>query len=881
MLPMVARPLLRRRRPRLRRRRDGRMIENVRLLILLRLISWPYMRRHRVRTVLTIAAISIGVGVFVAMRSANASMLSSFEETINRIAGATELQITAGELGFDEDVLERVQALPEVRVAAPIIESVVGTNLPGQGNLLVLGVDMTGDRGLREYDLAEGDEPILDDPLVFLAQPDSIMVSDAFARRNGLRLKSALPLETAGGPKTFIIRGILRPSGLSSAFGGNLAIMDVYAAQYVFGRGRRFGRIDLAVTKGARISDVQARLQSMLGPGFEVQPPASRGQSFESVLRIYRFMLVFSSAFALLVGMFIIYNAFAIAVAQRRGEIGLLRALGASGRQVWGLFLLESLVFGSIGSVAGIVLGQLGAGTMTRGATRLVQGVYGVGGSDPEVTLTGTIIALAIGAGLVTSAVAALVPARAAARVDPVQALQKGKRETPTGHVDRRTLVVALIAGGAGAVLLAGSETLPPFYAGFALVLAAFLLMTPALTTALTRAIRPLLCWLRPVEGALAADSLIAAPTRTAATVMALMLSLALAIALAGGARGSYAAINEWVDNSLNPDLFVTTGATLTDRNYSFPSSLQAELEAIDGVAEVQSVRSARIQMDGEPVMLTVIEMDKTVRRSRRHAVAGDVEEMFRLAGAGQGVIGSENFATLRHLRLNDIVNLPGPKGVVALPLVGIIRDYADQQGSLFIERKLFLQHWPDETVDIFRIFVEPTIAASDVKTAILERFRNNRRIFVLENAEVRRYVSDLTDQWFSMSYVQLAVAVVVAILGIVNSMTVSVTDRRRELGILRAVGGFREQVRWAIWMEAIAVALVSLIIGLAFGAVQLYCQLEMTARDFPGLRFDYMYPVGVALALVPIIIVTAVVGAVAPAEAAVRGSLVEALEYE
>jgi len=280
-------------------------------------------------------------------------------------------------------------------------------------------------------------------------------------------------------------------------------------------------------------------------------------------------------------------------------------------------------------------------------------------------------------------------------------------------------------------------------------------------------------------------------------------------------------------------------------------------------------------------VLLTVIEMDKAARRSRRHAVAGDVDEMFRLAGEGQGVIGSENFAALRHLRLGDTVNIPGPKGVVPLPLVGVIRDYADQQGSLFIDRRLYLQHWPDDTVDIFRIYVAPNIAPADVKSAILDTFKANRRVFVLENAEVRRYVTDLTDQWFSMSYAQLAIAVLVAILGIVNSMTVSVTDRRRELGILRAVGGFRNQVRWTIWMEAIAVALVSLIIGLSFGAVQLYFQLEMTARDVPGLRFDYIYPVSVAVALFPGIVVTAVIGALAPAETAVRGSLVEALEYE
>ena len=127
----------------------------------------------------------------------------------------------------------------------------------------------------------------------------------------------------------------------------------------------------------------------------------------------------------------------------------------------------------------------------------------------------------------------------------------------------------------------------------------------------------------------------------------------------------------------------------------------------------------------------------------------------------------------------------------------------------------------------------------------------------------------------------QISVAILVAILGIINSLTVTIADRRRELGILRAVGGSRGQVRGTLWMEAVALAMVGVILGLAVGAVHLYDVLELTFRDFPGMRFDYVYPYGVALLLVPIICAAALLSAIGPAEAACRGSLVEALEYE
>jgi putative ABC transport system permease protein len=850
-------------------------------MMLLGLISWPYLRRHLGRSILTVAAVAMGVGVFIAMRGANAAVLASFQETIDRIAGATELQITAGEPGFDEEVLERVQEQPQVRVAAPVIEAVVGTRLPGQGNLLILGVDMTGDRSLREYDLAEGDAAILDDPLVFLAQPDSIMVSASFAERNGLTNNSRVPLDTIDGPKDFVVRGILRSSGMTNAFGGNIAIMDVYAAQFVFGRGRKFDRIDLAVTPGANVSEVQADLQARLGSAFQVQPPGTRGQSFESLLRIYRFMLYFSSAFALAMGMFIIYNAFAIAVTQRRGEIGLLRALGATRGTIARLFVAEGLMIGALGSVAGVVLGQSAAGAVTRATSGLVRGVYGVGGTATEVALTPGVVALAVGVGLLTSALAAMVPARAAARVDPVKALQKGRSHglaTLSGRTRARGAAVLAIVG---AILVFATDALPLFYLGFLSILVAALMLTPFLALGLTRAVRPVLCWMRPVEGALAADSLIAAPMRTSATVAALMLSLALVIGLGGTARGSYARITDWIDTALNADLFVTSSPTLTERNYRFPASMAPELERVDGVAEIHKLRSARIQMGGDPVLIIAAELLKNQARSPRRAVAGSLDEMFLTAAAGKGVIASENFAALRKVAIGDTIDIPTPTGPLTLPVAGVVREYSDQQGALFLDRTVFVERWHDDTVDLFRVFLEPGASADDVKQSILSTFAGNRRIFVLSNADVRNYVTGLTDQWFTMSWAQLAVAILVAVLGIVNSLTVSVADRRRELGILRAVGGFPNQVRWTIWMEALTVGFVSVVLGLALGAITLYLQLEGTTRDFPGLRFDYLYPYAVAAMLFPLILLTAIIGALAPAESAVRGSLVEALEYE
>jgi putative ABC transport system permease protein len=251
---------------------------------------------------------------------------------------------------------------------------------------------------------------------------------------------------------------------------------------------------------------------------------------------------------------------------------------------------------------------------------------------------------------------------------------------------------------------------------------------------------------------------------------------------------------------------------------------------------------------------------------------------MYRIAAEGKGVIASENFARLHGAKLGEILEIATPTGVLRTPIAGIVRDVSDQQGSLLMERAVFIRYWNDDSVNIFRIYLKPGADGVKVRRQILDMYGTQQRLFVLTNQDLRLYILRLTDQWFGLTYVQIAVAVLVAILGIVNALTVSITDRRRELGVLQAVGG---QIRHTIWLEALGVGLIGLTLGLAPGAVQLYYTVEIARRDLIGIEIAYVYPFRTALALAPIILVAAFLAALGPAERAVRATLVEALEYE
>ncbi len=846
-------------------------------MILLRLISWPYARKHLLRCLLTTAGIVLGVGVFVGMHTANQSVLAAFHQTIDRIAGSTQLQVSAGEAGFDEDVLDKVRSLPEIRAAAPVMEASVSTP---QGNLLILGVDMLGDRSLRTYDLEDTDAAI-DDPLVFLAQADSLIVTKTFADAQGLKVNSRIPMRTMQGDQVFTVRGIMKPGGLASAFGGNLAVMDIYAAQKVFGRGMKFDRVDVVLNDGVTLDAGIAKLQAVLGPGFQVDPPSSRGEQFEATSHIYALASNITSVFALFIGMFIIYNTFAVAVTERRSEIGILRALGATRGQIRQLFLAESAIAGLAGTAVGVGFGLVMARAMAGYISGLLSEVYGIAQRADNIVMEPWLIGAAVAMGLITSLVAAVIPARSAAGVDPVKALQKGGYQSLSAGENRRRRRWAFACATASVLAFAFSRVSWIFYGGYILAVLTAVLLSPALSLWLARGLRPVLAWLRPVEGALAADSLIQAPRRTSGTIAALMLSLALVISLGGLARASYDSLADWMRITLNPDLFVTTAESISARSFVFPASLADGIRAIDGVAEVQPIRSVRVPVKNTPIMIVIGDIGALAKRVKLPAVEGNSEDMYRLAAEGKGVVASENFVRLHGGHMGDVLEIPTPAGTLRLPIVGIVRDFSDQQGTLLLDRAVYMHYWNDDTANLFRVYLKPGADEARVRQSILDTCGSRQRLFVLTNREVRDFITRITDQWFGLTYVQIAVAVLVAVLGIVNALTVSITDRRRELGVLRAVGGMRNQIRHTVWMEAVAIGIIGATLGLGLGAIQLYYSVEVARRDLIGIAIGYAYPFTIALALVPVMLAAALLAALGPAESAVRGSLVEALEYE
>jgi putative ABC transport system permease protein len=582
--------------------------------------------------------------------------------------------------------------------------------------------------------------------------------------------------------------------------------------------------------------------------------------------------------FALIVGMFIIYNSFSIAVSHRRSEIGILRALGAPRGQIQKLFLLESIVAGVIGSTLGVFLGLFGAMAIAQYMSVLVEETGGVAQRVTELEMDPFLMTVGMVIGIVTSIFAAWIPARNAARVDPVKALQKGQYQVLSAGENRRRRLFALGCIVVAAVCLFFSESKFFFYAGYILTILAGVLLAPAFTALLSKGVRPVLKLILPAEGTLAADSLVQAPRRTSATVAALMLSLAMVVGFGGFTNSFYTSVDEWMETVVNPDFFISPSPNLTTRAITFPSTLGPLVHRVEGVDHVEVVRYARVPVREIPVLLIAMESDQVIRRI---PLSGSLEEMNRLTTEGKGMIVSGSFALIQKQKIGDIVDLPTPTGRLSLPIVGIVRDYSDMQGSLFIDRSVYSKWWIDDMANLIRVYIKKGQDAGEVRQRILHALAGRERLLVLTNKEVRAFVMKVLDQWFTITYNQIAVALLVAVFGIVNTLTVSIMDRRRELGVMQAVGGLRNQIRRTVWLEAISISIIGLILGIALGAVNLYYNLGMVKRDIGGLDLAYIFPVSLVLFITPAIIAAAFIAALGPGESAVGRSLAETLEYE
>jgi putative ABC transport system permease protein len=852
----------------------------LRALTFITLRQW---REHRLRLLLTLLGIALGVAVFFAIRTANTTLIAALRATIEQLGGKATLQVVGGEAGFSPEVLKTVRATPGIQSAEPVTETIARSTLPGADNLLVMGLDIGSDLELYEG-LFDENGLVVSNPMAFTTRADSIAVSESLRTRYGLKEGDTLSLDSAHGTQKFTIRGFFTMPGAGSIFGGNVAVMDIYAAQAAFNRGAKFDRIDIGTAPERPVDGVQRDLRLRLPAGLTVVRPDLRGQSIENAASSVRLGLAITSLLALTIGVFIIFNSFSISVNQRWKEIGILRSLGVTRRGVQQMFLIEAAVMGLIGSAVGVALGFWLAIAAARVMSAISVSMYGYSASAGRPAFRWDYAAAAFGIGVFASLLAAWLPARAASRLNPVLALHNIETRQSEALVSKARLALGCAGILAGVLLTKFSTPRQGLLVQYSFALAfqlGMILLLPKLIVWGAFILRPLMSRAFGAEGLIAVDTMKRAPRRTSATVGALMIGLSFVFSNGAFIQSQKSGLNRSLDKSVGADVLVTTSEQLRSRTYHFTEDLARRIAALSGVRDADTVRVTTLTYGGEEIALLARDMNSWFQISPELLDEGDARRARESSTRGDGFIISNNFSLRTGVRLGDQLHLETPNGSLVRPVVGLLEYYHSDKGTIFLDRDLYKKFWQDDAVDYVMMNLQPGVDIQTFKDEVQRTVAGQQRTFIYTHDEYKKWVTRLIDQFFILTYLQMIVAIFVAGLGLINTLVISVTERRRELGVFRAIGGLRRQVRRMILLEAASISLIGLATGALAGIFNAYFMVHTAAIMIAGFTLPFRFPVSLVLITIPAVLAVGLLAAWSPAQRAMRLRVAEALACE
>jgi putative ABC transport system permease protein len=840
---------------------------------------------RKLRAALTAIAIVLGVamvsGTYVLTDSIDRAFDNIFTDSREGsnavISGKSAFDLSEGSgataPSFDQSLLQTIQGLPDVAAAEGSVDGeaqLIGDN----GKAIVYG----GAPNLG-FSIANGESRFNPLQLVEGSWPGNgdVVIDGATADKEGFKVGDTVGVQGRGPVQNLRITGIVKFGSVSTIGGATLAGFDLPTAQRIFDKPGKLDEIAVAAKSGVSDQQLVREIRSVLPPSTEVQTAEQQARTdAEDTDEFISFLQTFLLAFggiALFVGSFVIANSLSITIAQRTREFATLRTVGASRRQVLGSIILESLVVGVMASVVGLFLGL--------GLAKLLFWLFDlVGFTLPNTGLLfqARTIVVALLVGVLVTLVASLRPAIRATRVPPIAAVREGATLPESRLARFRTPGAILLALAGFAALIFGlfgsglGTTAILLFMGLGALLIFF--GVALFASKLVPALATFLGWptarIGGAAGGLARGNSKRNPQRTASTAAALMIGLALVTLVAVLGQGIRSTFTGAVDK-----IFVSDYAITAQNNFSpIPIDAAEASEKAPGVEAVASVRTGEALVYGDPSFVTA------VTPNSGQALNLDWKEGSQAVFGELGATGAfvdDGFADDHNLTIGSPIKITTPAGkVLDLTVKGIFDPPAGGSpfGTVTFSSETFDANY-DQPQNLYS-FVRMDGGVTDANTRALD---NAMADFPNAKAQTREEFKDnqvgFLNNILNILYVLLALSVVVSLFGIVNTLVLTVFERTREIGMLRAVGMTRRQVRRMIRYESVITALIGAVLGIALGIV--LAGLLVWRVDF----IDFSVPTVLIILFAVAAVVVGILAAIFPARRAARLNVLRALQYE
>jgi putative ABC transport system permease protein len=836
------------------------------------LMALRYLSGRKLRTALTTLAIVFGVALIFAINITLPGAIAAFTQSLSSLTGADlTIMNMAGASFAPEDTLPVLQRVEGVEAVAGVLRRTftlpaIGNELGSAGTVEMIGIDPAAMQQVRQFTITEGRFLQADDRGAVVLPAGIAEVAPQ------IEIGSSFPLISAAGLRSYTVVGFSAEQGNPSQPTLYLNLPDVQAA---FGQPGQINTIEIALTPGADPALAQETVLATLGSNFVVDGGASGNDAFAAV-QASLLVLNLMGVLALFLGAFLIFNTFRTIVIERRRDLGMLRAIGATQRQVTTMIVIESLLQGMIGTLLGLLLGYL----MAQGLISGLSGVYRsyFTGVTLGITLNAGAVISAVVLGLLTALVAGYLPARSAGKTTPIESLRP-TTTTSSNRATRTSLIIGIVMMALAVVmLLMGGQVA---VSGAVVFLIGMVAAAPGLVLPAANLFSPLLTLWFAREGDLARGNLQRQPGRAAITASTLMIGLAVLILMAALVLALGQLVNTLADRNFASDIFITPPSISVYNNVlGADASLEDRLRALPEVETVASLRYAASSLDGTRLEVLGIDPRTYQQVASLEFSAGSMEESFPALNEGRTAIITGIAATSFQLAMGDDLVLQTANGPQTYRIVGIGDDILTfKLATVFISQTNIAADF-NKTEDVllmanFRPGVEDQAGLAAIQTVMADYPQFTAHL----TGQYRQTLVDTTNAAFAIFYGLAGLILFPAALGLLNTLTINILERTREIGIVRAVGGSRKQVQRIVTAEALLLGIFGAAMGVLAGVAMSYGFIG--AFSALGWEVPYIFPVAGIIAAIVVGVILALFAGILPARSAARLNIIRALQYE
>ncbi|MBM7863562.1 ABC transporter permease [Lentzea nigeriaca] len=831
------------------------------------------MLSRKLRLVLSALAVVLGVMFVSGSFVLTDTLQRSFTDMFSTIYSKVDVSVAPKKEKGKEPVLLTPQAVADAKSVPGAAEAhglVQGSARPIGKNGKVLTTSGAprfgfGWTGLGQEEMRDGRAPRAD---------DEVVLGSFLASTGGFKVGDEIGLLTLEPKKTFKVVGIYGYPGGRDSMGGELstAFTEPVAQQLLLGKKDVFTEIRVTAANGTSKDALRDAVAAKMGSGYEVKTGATlakeQADQINEGLKFFNYVLLGFAGIALFVGIFIILNTFSIIVAQRTRELALLRSMGASRGQVIRSVVLEAFVIGLIASIIG-----LGAGI---GVGALLATIFSkIGGGNLHLAGIGVPMSAVISAfavGLVVTIVAAVMPALRASRIAPVAAMREAA--TPDRPLTKVTVTGALVAAAGGTALGFGfrQASLSLIFGGILVAFVGVALLTPLLSKPMVSLIGRLLSWSMP--GLLGRRNSARNPRRTAITAAALMVGISLITGVSVVLTSATKSIEKLAAGQIQTDLIISGEGQMEGMPATFKRDVLTKVENTEGVSSAFGWASDGV-LQGENQMFAIAPTDVSAMKTMfgLKPKTGDIAPLKE-----NQIAMPEDLASEKGWSVGSTVSLQLAKGEPRTFTVGFIWAKTQVlQGAVVLPESASEDFRSNQIGQAF-LQVKPGASVADVQKRIEPLFADNPEISVQDRSAFVKQTTSQFDTVLLMIQILLALAILIAVLGVINTLALSVIERTRELGLLRAIGMRRSQVMRMITVESVVISVFGAVLGLAVGvALGLATVQALKDQGISEIGFPWM-------TMVQYLVVAAVVGVIAailPAIRAARLNVLHAIAYE